>query len=410
MEENGSGKLVKVLRILHRFSISGPSHNAFFLTAHLGAGYECKLVTGVLEDGETSADFLLSQLNEQPTLLNALQRSISPSKDLQAYKQIRKIIREYKPDIVHTHAAKPGTIGRLAALHENVPVIVHTFHGHVFHSYFNKWKTNFFIIIERLLAKRTSAIIAISDSQKFDLTSRYKIAVDQKVSVIPLGFDFKRLQDANGSKRHLFRNTFSVSDDTVVLMIIGRITEIKNHRMFVDVVSSAVKSGGPRIQAFIVGDGELRQEVYEHAIANGLKVTCAADYQPGADLVFTSWRSDIECLINGSDIVVLTSNNEGTPVSLIEAQAAGKVVVATNVGGVADCLAPKNRENMVAKGDVQAMKEKICAICSNPALLTVNAEAIRQFVLHRYSYTRLVNDVRNLYSKLLKISGKQYEG
>src|SRR6476659_5987624 len=165
----------RILRILNRLIIGGPSKNAVYLSRYMQPDFDTLLVIGGKEDHEQDADFLATANNIDPTCIPEMKRSISLYNDWAAYNKLKKLIKEFKPDIVHTHAAKSGALGRLAAKHSNVPVIVHTFHGHIFHSYFNSVKTNFFIRTERMLSKRTDIIIAISEQQKLELAHEFKI-------------------------------------------------------------------------------------------------------------------------------------------------------------------------------------------------------------------------------------------
>lgn len=392
--------MIKVLRIFNRFIIGGPSYNVFYLTKYLGEGFETKLITGAKDTGEEDADFLIDKLPASPLNIPTMGRAINLVKDFQSYKVLRNIIRDYKPDIVHTHGAKPGTIGRLAAIHENVPVIVHTFHGHVFHSYFNKVKTRTFIEIERWLAKRTTAIIAISEKQKEEFIHEYKICDEDKIYNVPLGFDLNKFIDITGNKRRKFRTEFGLADDTLAIGIIGRLAPVKNHHMFVHGIASLKKAGLKNVKAFIVGDGKLRHDIIHYAQHQGLNVCNANGDIQNSDLILTSWRKDIDYVTNGLDIISLTSLNEGTPVSLIEGQAAGKTIIATNVGGLTDCLAPANLNNIVRVNDYEEYVEKLKILCNNFTYYSQQSDIIRDHVINKYSYHRLVNDFQSLYKSL----------
>ena len=190
----------KILRIINRFNLGGITYNVSYLSKYLSPEFETLLIGGDKEPGEDSSLFIPEQLGLTPLLIPEMKRAISWKDDRAAYVHIKKLIREFKPDIVHTHASKAGAIGRLAASHEKVPVIVHTFHGHVFHSYFGNLKTNFYKGIERYLAKKSSAIIAISDKQKKELTEVYKIAPPDKTHVIHLGFDLDKFRENQPEK------------------------------------------------------------------------------------------------------------------------------------------------------------------------------------------------------------------
>jgi len=181
----------KVLRILNRFNVGGPTHNATFLTKYLYPEYETKLIAGKKLPSEASSEYMLKENEIDFEVIEDMSRSINIIKDLKSFFRIKKIIREFKPDIVHTHASKSGALGRLAAITSKVPIIVHTFHGHVFHSYFGNLKTRFYIFLERFLAKKSSAIIAISDLQRKELINDFDICSETQTHTIPLGFNLK---------------------------------------------------------------------------------------------------------------------------------------------------------------------------------------------------------------------------
>src|SRR5690554_3102563 len=197
---------IKVVRIINRFNIGGPTFNATFLTKFLGDEFETTLIGGVPDDGEKDSLHILQEYGVEPIVISDIQRKLSFSNDFKAYKKIKRILQEVQPDIVHTHASKAGFLGRAAAISLNIPVIVHTFHGHVFHSYFGAIKTQLFKQIERYLAKRSTGIIAISELQKQELAEIHKIAPASKIQVIPLGFDLKRFTENKAERRKQIRN------------------------------------------------------------------------------------------------------------------------------------------------------------------------------------------------------------
>ena len=178
----------KVLRIINRFNLGGPTYNVAYLSKFMEPQYQTILVGGEKDETEDSSQFILDKLGLKPIIIQEMKREIDIKNDRIAYLKIRQLIREHKPDIVHTHASKAGTIGRLAARAENVPVIIHTFHGHVFHSYFSKYKTELYRLIEKRLAKRSTGIIAISESQAHELCDGFMIAQRDKINVIILTF------------------------------------------------------------------------------------------------------------------------------------------------------------------------------------------------------------------------------
>ncbi|MCC6181944.1 MAG: glycosyltransferase [Bacteroidia bacterium] len=389
----------KVLRIINRFNIGGITYNVTYLSKYLEPEFETLLVGGPEEEGEDSSLYIPQSLGLQPKVLHQFQREINFKSDYKAYQEIKKIIKEFKPDIVHTHASKAGAIGRLAAVHCKVPIILHTFHGHVFHSYFGKIKTEFYKIIERYLAKKSTAIVAISHKQKKELSEVYKIASQEKIQVIPLGFDLKRFTINKEQNRKEFRETYHVQAHQIAIGIIGRLAPVKNHALFIKAIAHLKKSGVQQFKAFIIGDGETRQNIVDACYAN--QVSFSDDAKAEVDVVFTSWITKVEWALHGLDIVALTSLNEGTPVSIIEAQAAGKFVVSTNVGGIEDVLHP-DCGYLSEVTDTQAFCTHLEKACNNIQNLTEMAKSGENWAIDKFSYTRLVSDMRQLYLKLLK--------
>ncbi|MBN8674237.1 MAG: glycosyltransferase [Chitinophagales bacterium] len=391
----------RILRILNRLAVGGPLLNASYLTKYMAPEFETMLVVGEREEHEKDASFVTDALGISPVHIPQMGRSVNPWKDYQSYKQMQKLIRDFRPDIVHTHAAKPGAIGRLAAKSLNVPVIVHTYHGHVFHSYFSPAKTRVFIGVERWLAKKSDAIIAISEQQKKELVTDFRIAPESKFRLIPLGLDLDKFRANKDEKRKSFRSSFGISDDEIVITITGRLVPIKNHFLFLDGLSYVLKNSGKKVKAFIVGDGETRQMLEQKAKELSIHFTTEKDSTHPHPLVFTSWRSDIDFINAGSDIIALTSLNEGTPVSLIEAQASGKAVVSTRVGGIEAVV----QENITGLLSDIANEESFCKnllrVTEDDQFRYELSQAGTSFVAQHYSYQRLVRDMSELYHELL---------
>ena len=390
----------RVLRILNRLIIGGPSKNAIYLSRYMQPDFDTLLVIGGKEDHEQDADFLATANNIDPTCIPEMKRSISPYNDWAAYNKLKKLIKEFKPDIVHTHAAKSGALGRLAAKHSNVPVIVHTFHGHIFHSYFNSVKTNFFIRTERYLAGLSDAIVAISDVQKKELSGDFKIAAEHKFSVIPLGLDLDNFIINQEEKRNKFRTEFGLDDD-VALGIIGRLVPIKNHSLFLKGLKYVLDNTSVKIKAFIIGDGESRMAIEQMANDLGIKYTKQTGATHPHPLIFTSWRTDIDTIFAGLDVIALTSLNEGTPVSLIEAQAAGKPIVSTRVGGIADVVLENKTALLSEITDVKTFSNNLLHLVNDAELRKKFSNAGKDHVVNKFSYHRLVNDMSGLYHDLL---------
>lgn len=389
----------KVLRIINRFNLGGITYNVSYLSKYLPCEYETLLIGGPEEEGETSSLHITDSLGLKPIIIESLNREIDLKKDRLAYKEIKKIITEFKPDIVHTHASKAGAIGRLAAISCGVPIIVHTFHGHVFHSYFGKLKTLFYKTIERYLAKRSNAIVAISKKQKNELVNEFHICKDKQTHIIPLGFDLKKFSENTTEKRSQFRSTYHINNNELAIGIIGRLAPIKHHELFIDAIEQLQKNIDFSIKAIIVGDGETREHLKNYLQQKQLKFSFGED--PNATFQFIGWQKEVDVVLSGLDIVALSSKNEGTPVSLIEAQAAGKFIVTTNVGGVKDIL--KDGCGFVAENNTE-FKHLLEKAALNFKTLNEQAKSGIAFAQENFSYTRLVNDMDVLYKKLLKTS------
>lgn len=389
----------KVLRIINRFNIGGITYNVSYLSKYLEPDYETLLVGGPEEEGEDSSLYIPEGLGLKPRVLHEFQREINLKSDYKAYKEIKKIIREFKPDIVHTHASKAGAIGRLAAIDCNVPIIIHTFHGHVFHSYFGKLKTAFYKTIERYLAKHSTAIVAISNKQKQELSDVFHIARKNKIHVVPLGFDLTKFTKNKELNRKEFREKYNVQEEQLAIGIIGRLVPIKNHSLFIEAIAFLKQNGITNFKAFIIGDGDTRDVITESCNVN--QVSWSNDPTDEVDVIFTSWITNVEWALHGLDIVTLTSLNEGTPVSIIEAQAAGKFVVSTNVGGIEDVLHPECGF-LSEISDKNGFFSNLLNACTNVSILSNSSEKGEKWALEKYSYTRLVSDMRQLYAQLLK--------
>jgi glycosyltransferase involved in cell wall biosynthesis len=390
----------KVLRIINRLNLGGPTYNAANLTKYLDGDFETMLVSGMTDGTEESSEFILHKLDLHPVYIKEMYRELNPFKDYKAYFKIRELIRAFRPDIVHTHAAKAGAVGRLAALHEGVPVIVHTFHGHVFHSYFNPLKTRIFLGIERYLGHRSTAIVTLSDIQRQELAHEFRVADHSKFEVIPLGFDLARFVENKDEKRKAFREKYNIADDEIVISIVGRLVPVKNHTMFLKALKMVSDKTNKKIRALIIGDGEERQNVENLATELGLKFN-NADQRERNILTFTSWIKDIDVSNAGSDIIALTSFNEGTPVSLIEAQASGKPIVSTRVGGIADIVKEGETALLCDSDDAETMAAHLLHLTDHDDLRRSMTGKGTEHVMQKFSHLRLAHDMAALYRRLL---------
>lgn len=396
----------RILRILNRLAVGGPVLNATYLTRYMQPDFETLLVVGEREDHERSADHITSQLGIDYVTIPGMGRSISPASDYKAYTDLKKLIKDFKPDIVHTHAAKPGALGRLAARAAGVPVVLHTFHGHVFHSYFGAAKSKIFIQIERFLARKSDAIIAISEQQRKELTEDFRIAPPAKFHLVPLGFDLDRFQSNQEEKRKQFRDEFGLDANTIAIGIIGRLVPVKNHGLFIRAVHDVSKRTGKKIRAFIIGDGDARPalEAQIQQLGAAFATPNTQHQTPNAKplFTFTSWRSDVDVINAGLDIICLTSFNEGTPVSLIEAQAANKPIVSTRVGGIADIVQEGQTALLSDVEEEKGFADHLLRLVEDDELRARMGQNSRGHVMERFSYQRLVRDMSQLYYQLLQ--------
>ena len=387
----------KILRIINRFNLGGPTYNAAYLTKYLEPEYETLLIGGQHDESEKSSMHILDNLGLKPIIIPEMQRSLNPYKDQIAFKKIQNIIKEFKPDIVHTHAAKAGALGRRAAYKMGVKQIYHTFHGHVFHSYFGSFKTRIFKEIEKNLAKKSTKIIAISEIQKRELSKIHKICPEKKIEVIPLGFDLERFNTDKDSKRKEFRKKWNLKENEIAIGIIGRLVPIKNHLFFIDAIQEVLKKSEFPVRAFIVGDGEEKQNIVNYIKNKNLDFSL--DYTP-ARFQLTSWIKEIDRVNSGMDIICLTSLNEGTPVSLIEAQASGKPIVSTKTGGIENIVLENKTALLSEKNDLHNFSKNLLSLVND----SNKRKLLSKFGLEKskdFHYDQLVNNIKNLYENKL---------
>jgi glycosyltransferase involved in cell wall biosynthesis len=325
----------------------------------------------------------------------ALQRRLAPAADLRAFRDVFRILRQVRPRIVHTHMAKAGTIGRAAAIVCNLLSprqrirLVHTYHGHVLEGYFAGWQTRVFIAIERLLARFTDRLIAISPRIRADLVEQFRIGRLAQYAVVPLGFDLAPFARVDDGSRQSARATLGLAADVPVVTTTGRLTAIKQHQLFIG-MARLLAARHPDAVFLIAGDGEERDALTRLAREEGV-----------ADRVrFLGWWRDLPALYAATDVFVLTSRNEGTPVALIEAMAAAVPGVATDVGGVGDVVHDAALGTLVPFGDVTALAGAVDRYLQSPDLRRETGARARSSVLARYDVERLVRDIRQLYASL----------
>jgi glycosyltransferase involved in cell wall biosynthesis len=386
----------RVLRIITRLNIGGPSIQAGHLTTMLpGRGFDTRLIHGRLGHGEGDMRYLLPP-EADVRHLPALCRPIAPVDDLRALIRLVAEMRAYEPRIVHTHMAKAGTLGRLAAALYNMTRgrrprarVIHTYHGHVLEGYFSPAATFVFLSLERLLARLSDVLIAISPAIRSELLDDLRIGRRHQYRVVPLGFDLTHLAAIDDAFRAAARERLGVPQSASVVVTVGRLTAIKQHRLFLDVVAKAAAMRD-NVMALIAGDGELRGELEDAARGFGLD----------RRVRFLGWRRDLEDLYAASDVFLLTSRNEGTPVAIIEAMAAGVPPVSTDVGGVRDVIDSPLVGLLAPFGDVERLAEAVLRLLGDDVERRAMGARARARVMAAYSIDRLVDDIVGLYDEL----------
>jgi glycosyltransferase involved in cell wall biosynthesis len=394
----------KLLVILNRLVIGGQALDTIPLLYRLQHDFDILILYGCKEKDEAEAIYLLETYNNIPSKpIVQFRRRFNPFRDIPAFFAILRVMHTFRPHIVHTHGAKSGLLGRTASYFSKVPCVVHTFHGHHFHSYFNSFMSQSLIISERLLAKVTTKIIAISASQKQELAFDYRIALPGKIEVIPLGIDEKMFNDEFGNNRSSFREKYCVSQNTIAIGIIGRIVPIKNYDLFVKVAAGIIGKTKQEVKFFVIGDGTEKVYVQNELTRLGTPWCSNDNFVSDAPVIFTSWLPEIAKALYGLDIIILTSHNEGTPMSLIEAQFCGKPVVSTNVGGVRDTFVDNETGFLVAPGNELIFTDKLAQLINNESLRTEMGKKAVAFARENFSKITEANSLRLLYQTCLNL-------
>ncbi|HEY0003462.1 MAG TPA: glycosyltransferase [Pyrinomonadaceae bacterium] len=427
-------KTVRIVRIIARLNVGGPARHVVWLTAGLeGEEFSTLLVSGVVPDGEDDMSYFAEEQGVRPHVIAQMSREISYRDALTVWKLYRLLVRE-RPSLVHTHTAKAGTVGRLAGMlyrwltprallgRPRRCRLIHTYHGHIFHSYYAASKTRLFLFIEKMLARIvTDKIIVISPQQYHEIHEKFGVGRPAQFAVIPLGLDLALFADWT-SRRAVLRAELEADKSEVLVGIVGRLTEIKNHALFLraaalykrEAQERAPETAGesaldarksvPRVRFLVIGDGHLRAELERLARELGLE----------DDVIFTGTRNDPQNFYPALDIVALTSLNEGTPLTLIEAMANERAVLATGVGGVVDLLGRKRealdqrgavelceRGLLVRPGDVEGFARGLAFLIENAETRRELGQRARVFVEGNYSKERLLRDVSKLYRELV---------
>lgn len=381
---------IRILRVIARLNIGGPAIHTVLLTKFLTSDrFSSTLVTGQVSPSEGDMRYLAEEKGISPQIIPELGREIRWRDDLIVLRKLYRLICTLRPTIVHTHTAKAGMLGRVAAKLARVPIIVHTFHGHVFHSYFSPAKTVFFLWIERILGKLTDTIITVSPKQREEILS-YRIGHPNKVRVIDLGLELQEF--VNCDDRHgKLRQELGIHSDVPLIGIVARLVPVKGHTYFLEAVKHVVENH-PNAQFVVVGDGELRNPLEQ--LTNILEIR--------SHVHFLGWRQDLSEIYADLDIVVLSSLNEGSPVALIEAMAASKPVVAPQVGGIRDLVLHEKTGLFVPPKDSKGLAQGISYLLSLPLSdRLAMGRAGQARVYPQYHITTLVKNIETLYEELL---------
>ena len=382
-----------MLRVIARLNVGGPALHVSYLASGLEErGYRTTLVAGALARGEGSMSFVAERLGVPVVALAQLHREVSPLRDAVAVVQLARLIRRERPHVIHTHTAKAGAVGRLAAVaaaRSPRAIVVHTFHGHVLRGYFGEAKTGWFRLVERWLARASDALVAVSPQVRDDLVA-LGVAPSKKFAVIRLGIELERRVAVEPGVRDDARALLGVPPQRFLVGWTGRMTAVKRTGDVLLAVER-LRRRGVDAGLCMVGDGPDRCRVEERARALGIAKVC----------LYLGYQEDVAPWYAAFDVVVLASANEGTPVSVIEALAAARPVVATRVGGVPDVVRDGVDGFLVDSGDIGMLAERLHRLAADRELRERMGAAGRARVLPRYAVSRLVDDVDRLYQSLL---------
>ena len=407
---------LRIVRIIDRLNIGGPAKHVTWLAASLrDHEFTTTLITGTVPPGEGDMSYFAREAEVTPLVINQMSRELSPRDLLVIAKLVRQLFK-LKPQIVHTHKAKAGATGRVAAtiykwltpsalwLRPRPCKIVHTYHGHIFHSYYGAAKTRLFIAIERALARLcTDRIIVISEQQRQEICERFGVGRPAQFRIVPLGLDLDEMKDRRGP----LRQELGIQDDEIAIGIVGRLCEVKHHGLLIEAARRVAEANpASRIRLVVVGDGHLRPDL--EALSQNLGI---------ADRVsFTGFRKDATAIYGEFDIVALTSLNEGTPLTLIEAMACGRPLAATEVGGVCDVMGQRRRSQQgftvwdhgvtARSDDAESLARALQFLIERPELRRQMGARGRLFVRTRLSKERLINDIKEVYRELTGVAAE----
>ncbi|MEP7340674.1 MAG: glycosyltransferase [Acidobacteriota bacterium] len=417
MNNSSQKPRLRVVRIIDRLNVGGPAKHVTWLTAGLSAEeFETTLITGTVPPTEGDMSYFARAAKIEPLIIKEMSRELSPHDMFVIWKLWRELVR-LKPQVVHTHKAKAGAVGRAAAmlykwitpsalwLRPRTCNVVHTYHGHVFHSYYGPLKTKLFLAIERALAWLcTDRIITISEQQRREINEVFKVGRASQFSVVPLGIDLEEFKPEPGR----LRDRLGIGGGTTLIGIVGRLCEVKNHSMLIEAAALLEQKGvlqNGRAHFVVIGDGHLRQALESRSRELGITHR----------LSFLGFRDDVTTLYADLDIAALTSLNEGTPLTLIEAMSCGIPAASTEVGGVVDLLGAQSRQGTgftlwdhgvtAPSRDVENYAQALQLLIENPDLRRQMGTQGQAFVRAHLSKARLISDIETLYRKLTAAPG-----
>ena len=390
-----SSQPIKIMRIIARLNVGGPAIHVSLLTSRLGPPeFESVLVTGRVPETEGDMGYIAERYGVEPLFLETMSREISPVADLRTLFELLRLMRHERPDVVHTHTAKAGLVGRVAAWLARTPVIIHTMHGHVLKGYFGPLKEAVFRGLERFCARLSDRVLTVSAEVRRELLEM-RIAPPGKLQVCELGLDLQQFAE---TPRHggVLRGELGLGRDVPLFGTCGRLTAIKNQQMFLE-AAAKLRAEVPNAHFVVIGGGELMESLQATAERLGI-----------VDFVhFLGWRTELGPLVADLDVFVLTSLNEGTPVTIIEAAATGVPVVATAVGGVPDLVTDGETGWLVPSEDVDALAAAMATAAADFGVAEQMAQRQQAQILERFAIERLVNDLSQLYRELVAERGRR---
>ncbi len=380
---------VRILRIIARLNVGGPAIHTICLTNRLvERGYETLLVSGREGDREGNMYDLAESQGVQPHFIETLGREVDLRSDLASYREICRLIHQFKPHIVHTHTAKAGALGRLAAHRCKVPLIVHTFHGHVLRGYFGKPKTEFYRRVEKQLGKWSTKLVTVSTAARDELAAMGVAPMDKFVP-IPLGLPLEKFRDAKRLHKGKIRNELGLDENHFLVGIVARLAPIKNHREFFQ-AAKLISAEHSNFRFLVIGDGPLRSELEE--LVREMKIE--------DQVIFLGMRADLDVIYGDLNVSVLTSKNEGLPVALIEALASGTPIVGSDVGATHELKNSSWASGIYPPGDVEVLAGAIMEAYRRYSDYQLITREMKSEIIRRYSVERLVDDIDRLYTDM----------